>query len=84
MLYAEAGILVRGKPEGYGEAEAERYLAERYHKAADEVHPEWDNGGIMQDLYAHFKVGVTISNSNDWPQWSEGNEFKAIREASQQ
>jgi len=84
MLYAEAGIMVRGKPEGYGEAESERYLAERYHKAADEVHPEWDNGGIMQDLYAHFKIGVAISNSNDWPQWSEGNEFKAIRETSQQ
>jgi hypothetical protein len=25
---------------------------------------------------------VAISDSNDWPQWSEGNEFKAIREAS--
>ncbi|MFQ3247231.1 MAG: Zn-dependent M28 family amino/carboxypeptidase [Arenicella sp.] len=84
MLYAEAGMNVRGKPAGYGDAEAKRYLAERYHKAADEVHPEWDNGGIMQDLYAHFRIGVTISNSNDWPIWSEGNEFKAIREASQQ
>ena len=84
MLYAEAGVKVRNKPEGYGEAESERYLKERYHKAADEVHPEWDNGGIMQDLYAHFKIGVTISDSSEWPKWSEGNEFKAIREASQQ
>ena len=84
MLYAESGTSVRGKPEGYGEAEAERYLAERYHKAADEVHPEWDNGGIMQDLHAHFKIGIAISNSNDWPKWSEGNEFKAIRQISQQ
>ncbi|MBL4672187.1 MAG: M20/M25/M40 family metallo-hydrolase [Arenicella sp.] len=84
MLYAEAGMSVRGKPAGYGDAEAKRYLAERYHKAADEVHPEWDNGGIMQDLYAHFRIGMAISNSSDWPTWSEGNEFKAIREASQQ
>lgn len=84
MLYAEAGMNVRGQPAGYGEAEATRYLAERYHKAADEVHPEWDNGGIIQDLYAHFRIGMAISNSNDWPTWSEGNEFKAIREASQQ
>ncbi len=83
MLYAEAGLDVRGKPEGYGKAEADRYGAERYHKAADEVHPEWDNAGIMQDLEAHFRIGVTISNSNDWPQWADGNEFKAIREASQ-
>ena len=84
MLYAEAGMTVRGKPEGYGAAEAERYLTERYHKAADEVHAEWDNGGIMQDLYAHFRIGMAISDSNDQPSWSEGNEFKAIRQASQQ
>jgi Zn-dependent M28 family amino/carboxypeptidase len=84
MLYAEAGMTVRGKPEGYGQAEADRYLAERYHKAADEVHPEWHNGGIMQDLYAHFRIGVAISNSDDTPSWTDGNEFKAIREASQQ
>ncbi|MFT6407468.1 MAG: Zn-dependent M28 family amino/carboxypeptidase [Arenicella sp.] len=84
MLYAEAGMKVRGKPEGYGKAEAERYLAERYHKAGDEVHPEWDNGGIMQDLYAHFRIGIAISDSSDWPSWSEGNEFKAIRDASQE
>jgi len=81
MLYAKAGLQVRGKPEGYGQAENERYLKERYHKAADEVHTEWDNGGIMQDLNAHFRIGVTISDSEDWPKWSEGNEFKAIREA---
>ena len=82
MLYAESGLQVRGQDAGYGKAEAERYLKERYHKAADEVHAEWDNGGIMQDLNAHFRIGVAISDSNDWPQWSDGNEFKAIREAS--
>ena len=82
MLYAESGLKVRGKPEGYGKTEADRYGAERYHKAADEVHPEWDNGGIMQDLNAHFRIGVAISDSNDWPQWAEGNEFRAIRESS--
>ncbi len=82
MLYAEGGIQVRGKPEGYGKAESERYGAERYHKPADEVHADWDNGSIMQDLNLHFRIGVTISDSNDWPVWSDGNEFKAIREAS--
>lgn len=82
MLYAEAGLQVRGKPEGYGKQEAERYGAERYHKPSDEVHAEWDNAGIMQDLNAHFRIGLAISDGNDWPQWADGNEFKAIREAS--
>jgi Zn-dependent M28 family amino/carboxypeptidase len=83
MLYAKAGQSIRNKPAGYGKAESERYGAERYHKAGDEVHPEWDNGGIMQDVEAFFKIGVAISDSNDWPKWAEGNEFQAIREASQ-
>ena len=83
MLYATAGQSIRNKPEGYGKAEEERYEAERYHKAGDEVHPEWDNGAIMQDAEAFFKIGVAISDSNDWPKWAEGNEFQAIREASQ-
>lgn len=82
MLYAEAGMKVRNQPTGYAEAETARYLAERYHKAGDEVHPEWDNGGVLQDLNAHFQIGVKISDSQVWPQWREGNEFKAIREAS--
>lgn len=82
MLYAEAGLKVRNQAPDYGEKESARYLAERYHKAADEVHPEWDNGGVLQDLNAHFQIGVTISDSDARPEWSEGNEFKAIRDAS--
>ena len=82
MLYAKAGIEVRNQPEGYGAKEAARYIDERYHKPGDEVHAEWDSGGILQDLDVHFKIGVKISDSAEWPQWSEGNEFKAIRDAS--
>ena len=82
MLYAKAGIMVRDQPEGYGEQQSARYIAERYHKPGDEIHAEWDSGGILQDLDVHFKIGAAISDSNDWPQWSQGNEFEAIREAS--
>ena len=82
MLYARAGASIRGKSPEYGEKQTLVYLMERYHKAGDEVHAKWDNGGILQDLDANFRIGVKISNSNDWPQWTEGNEFKAIREAS--
>ncbi len=82
MLYAKSGEKIRDKPKGYGVKQSNKYIYERYHKASDEVHAEWDNGGIMQDLDAHFRIGVMISDSNDWPQWSAGNEFKAIRKAS--
>ena len=82
MLYAEAGLSIRGKPAGYGAQQSDKYTYERYHKAADEVHAEWNNDGIMQDLNAHFRIGHKISHSDDWPKWAQGNEFKAIREQS--
>ena len=82
MLYAEAGIQVRGKPEGWGKQQSDLYLTERYHKPADEVHEGWDNGGILQDLNAHFRIGVAISDSSDWPGWTPGNEFEAARKTT--
>ena len=83
MLYAKAGQSIRGKNANYGPNETRKYVSQRYHKPGDEVHAEWDNGGIMQDLDASFHIGLMISDSADWPKWSEGNEFKAIREESQ-
>ena len=82
MLYAKAGVQVRNQPEGYGAQATADYISNRYHKPADEIHEQWDSGGILQDLEAHFLIGVAISDSQDWPQWSDGNEFKAIRDAS--
>ncbi|HAU69509.1 MAG TPA: peptidase M28, partial [Gammaproteobacteria bacterium] len=82
MLYAKAGTQVRGKDADYGSTESARYISERYHKPGDEIHADWDNGAIMQDLEANFKLGAKLSNSDIWPAWAEGNEFKAIRDAS--
>ncbi len=82
MLYAKAGNKIRNQPEGYGEAQTAKYVAQRYHKAGDEIHAEWDNGGIMQDLNANFRIGVEISDSDVWPAWTKGNEFEAIRQKS--
>lgn len=83
MLYCKAGQKVRGKSEGDVQKAMTDYLANRYHKPADEVTEDWDYGGIMQDLNMFFRIGETISNSDAWPQWAAGNEFEAIRKASQ-
>ncbi len=82
MLYAKAGTQVRGQPDGFGAEASARYIADRYHKPGDEVHADWNNGAVLQDLKANFMIGAKLSNSNDWPEWSQGSEFKAIRDAS--
>ena len=82
MLYADAG---QDKIDGgvaAGKAFADVYTAQRYHKPADEYDPSWDMSGMQQEVEMLFKLGRDIADSDDWPEWYEGNEFKAIRDAS--
>ncbi|HEY7754078.1 MAG TPA: hypothetical protein VH856_09710, partial [Steroidobacteraceae bacterium] len=58
------------------------YVAERYHKPNDEYQESWDVSGSIEDLRLLFEVGTRVANGRTWPEWYEGNEFKAARDAS--
>ncbi|HWA02548.1 MAG TPA: M28 family metallopeptidase [Rhizomicrobium sp.] len=57
------------------------YLAHRYHQPTDEWHADWDLRGPEEDVEAMYIVGDTLANSDAWPGWKEGSEFKAKRDA---
>ena len=57
------------------------YTSNRYHKPTDEFDPSWDLTGALDDLGLLFRLGYRLADSDDWPNWREGNEFRAIREA---
>ena len=57
------------------------YTSNRYHKVTDEFDPSWDLTGALDDLGLLFRLGYRLADSDDWPNWREGNEFRAIREA---
>lgn len=81
-LYAEAGTdYVEGGMERGEQLESE-YVAERYHKPADEYDPGWDLSGMVQNLELFYRVGNTIADSNAWPAWLEDVSFGAEREKS--
>lgn len=84
MLYAESGIDYLEGGKTYGRAMQAKYLSERYHKPADEYGPEWNMRGMVLDAQLFFAVGQALANTHDWPQWREGVEFRAIRQASRQ
>jgi hypothetical protein len=67
--------------EAHGTGISEEYNKNRYHKAADEYDAAWDLGGVMQDLYALYQLGSELAGGDAWPNWKEGNEFKANRDA---
>ncbi|MEO0817739.1 MAG: M28 family metallopeptidase [Pseudomonadota bacterium] len=82
MLYADGGMDVREGGVAVGKAFADVYAAHRYHKPMDEYQSSWDMSGMVEDVSALYQVGLGIAQSSDWPTWYDGNEFKAIRQAS--
>ena len=83
MLYAEGGNDHITKGKAWTEEQRAKYVAEAYHKPADEYDPNWDLRGAQQDLSAFFKLGNELANSRSWPQWAPGNEFEAARKATE-
>jgi Zn-dependent M28 family amino/carboxypeptidase len=81
-LYIKSGIELRDEPEGTGKARLDDYQANRYHKPGDEYQESWDVGGTIEDLRLLFEVGARVANSESWPEWREGNEFRPAREKS--
>jgi len=60
------------------------YRDRRYHKPADVVDPDWDYTGVARDAAVLYRVGRTLAASERWPNWYEGNEFRAIRDRQRQ
>jgi Zn-dependent M28 family amino/carboxypeptidase len=81
-LFVRSGIDLIGKPPGTGKAMVRDYYANVYHKQVDEYRPEWDVSGSIEDLKLLFEVGAGVAQDGGWPNWYEGNEFRAARDAS--
>jgi Zn-dependent M28 family amino/carboxypeptidase len=82
MLYTKAGIDSPTRGPDYGRKWLEDYVAKRYHKPSDEYDSSWDVSGTMQDLAVYYEVGIAVADSDRWPNWQQGSEFRAIRDAS--
>lgn len=63
-----------------GKAAGEDYLLHHYHQPTDEFNPNWNLSGPIQDLDAFYTFGDELANSDKWPDWYKGNEFRAVRD----
>jgi Zn-dependent M28 family amino/carboxypeptidase len=81
-LYTDAGVTYVGKPAGYGEQKRDEYTTNDYHKPSDEIKPDWDLTGAVDDAQLMFMIGYRVSQGDVWPEWKPGTEFRAKREAS--
>ncbi len=84
MLYARGGIDSVANGKDWGLQQRKNYVTDYYHKVNDEFDPNWDLRGSQQDLFLFYQVGLEVANSQNWPNWLPGKEFKAIRDKSLQ
>ncbi|MYL99682.1 M28 family peptidase [Novosphingobium sp. FGD1] len=74
-----SGDLVAGGTAA-GEKAAQDYTDNRYHAPADEYSDAWDWSGIAQDVELLYDLGRTLADGTMWPNWRQGDEFRAIRD----
>jgi Zn-dependent M28 family amino/carboxypeptidase len=80
-LDIDAGIEYIGKPAGYGIEKRDEYTKNNYHQPSDEVKPDWDLSGAVEDARVLFRVGYAVAQADALPQWKAGTEFKAKRDS---
>jgi len=82
MFYVDGGEDLVTGGRAAGEAYAKDYTDNRYHGPDDEYDPNWDWSGTMADLRIFYRLGRALAESNDWPNWLPGDEFRRARDES--
>lgn len=66
-----------------GKALREAYFANCYHQPCDAWTMEWNARGQARDVELLYALGRGVADSDAWPRWLDGSEFKAVRERSE-
>ncbi len=82
MVYFEGGDDLVNGGKAAAKAAAEDYEKNRYHAPGDEFDEKWDWSGVMSDLKLYYRVGRMLAMTDAWPNWNDGDEFRAVRDKS--
>src|SRR5437762_4721840 len=80
-LYTGKGEHLLSRPES-APLRSDEFDSTDYHQVTDEVHPDWDLSGAVQDVQLLFEVGYEVANSDNFPEWKSGSEFRVKSSAS--
>ncbi len=80
-LYIEHGRQYRGRPDGWGMEVAANYTANQYHAPSDEFSDDFVFSGAVQQGWLILSTALDIARDDTWPNWLEGSEFRAARDA---
>jgi Zn-dependent M28 family amino/carboxypeptidase len=77
--YIDAGTEVIGKPPGWGRERRREWEAAHYHQPSDDLAPDWDLSGAVEDAQLLFHLGAKVAEAPLAPTWRPGDEFEATR-----
>jgi len=80
-LYIGKGEHLLSRPET-APLRSDEFDSTDYHQVTDEVHPDWDLSGAVQDVQLVFEVGYQVANGDKFPEWKPGSEFRVKGSAS--
>jgi Zn-dependent M28 family amino/carboxypeptidase len=81
-LYLHTGTEFIDRPPSWGREQIEAYENRNYHQPSDQIQPEWNFDGMIDDARLGFAVGVRVANADEMPGWTPGDEFEAARKAA--
>src|SRR5215831_16037473 len=79
-LYIGKGEHLLSRPET-APLRSDEFDSTDYHQVTDEVHPDWDLSGAVQDVQLLLEVGYEVANGDKFPEWKPRSEFKAKRDS---
>ncbi len=82
MFYVDGGQDLVDGGSAAGAAYAKDYRDKRYHGPDDEYDPAWNWQGAVADLRVYYRLGRSLADSRDWPNWLPGDEFRRARDES--
>ena len=80
-LSIDSGTDYVGRPAGWGPAQRQAYVSQRYHKPADVYEAGWDLAGMRQQLELLYRTGRRLADGDSWPAWYSDSPFRAARDA---
>jgi Zn-dependent M28 family amino/carboxypeptidase len=81
-LYLDTGFDFIGREPGWGKARVEDFEEHRYHQPSDEISPDWNYDGMIEDVQLGFWTALLVGNAPTMPTWVPGDEFEAARKAA--
>ena len=80
-LYTDSGINYEGKDPAFSKQKRDEYTDKDYHKVSDQIKPDWDLTGAVDDAQLLATIGYRVAQGDKFPEWKAGSEFKAKRDA---